>query len=505
MKFSFHTDEITKLQTGLCGLMCFEEGLGEGQIYQALDKALDGLLSRVVAEEQFKGKKGQSLLLHTHGRIGASRLLLVGAGARKDFSPPDLRGFGARVVKAGAAASVKSVTAVMPYTEGVVQERAAQFLAEGALSAAYRFNKYLTGEKKPDTVEELKIAMSSDNVDASRVDSLRRGVQRGEQVAEGVALARDLINEPAGEMTPRKMAEVAQRVAKQHGLEIKVLGPKECEKLGMGMYLAVAQGSDEEPRFIHLTYHPKTKGKPAAKRTIALVGKGVTFDSGGLSLKPSASMEDMKVDMSGAAAVIAAIGVLADLGVPYEVHAIAACTENMPSGKSYKLGDVLKSMSGKTVEINNTDAEGRLTLGDAIWYIKQEAKPDEIFDFATLTGACMVALGPHIAGVMGNDLSLVERWLSAAKLAGEDMWHLPLPEKLKEQLKSDVADMRNTGERWGGALTAGLFLKEFVGDTPWVHCDIAGPAALDKENGHIPKGGTGFAVATIVEYLAARD
>jgi leucyl aminopeptidase len=216
-------------------------------------------------------------------------------------------------------------------------------------------------------------------------------------------------------------------------------------------------------------------------------------------------MEDMKIDMSGAAAVIAAIGVLADLSVPYEVHAIAACTENMPSGKSYKLGDVLKSMNGKTVEINNTDAEGRLTLGDALSYIIGEAKPDEVFDFATLTGACMVALGPYTAGVMGNDLSLVERWLAAARLAGEDMWHLPLNEKLREQLKSEIADMRNTGERYGGALTAGLFLKEFVGETPWVHVDIAGPASSDKEQGHVQKGGTGFAVATIVEYLSSRD
>jgi leucyl aminopeptidase len=504
MKFSFHTDDVTKLSTGLLGLLAFEEGLAEGAIFQALDRALDGLLTRLVTEEQFKGKKGQTLMLHTHGRVGAARLLLVGAGARKDFAPSDLRGFGARVYKAGVAASVKNVTLVMPYTEGVVQERAAQFLAEGALLGGYKFDKYLTGDKKkPDPIEEVKIAMSADNVDASRLDGIRHGVQRGEQVASAVALARDLINEPAGDLTPKRMAEVAQRVAKQHGLEAKVLGPKECEKLGMGMYLAVAQGSDEEPRFIHLVYKPK--GKTPSKKTIALIGKGVTFDSGGLSLKPSNAMEDMKVDMSGAAAVLSAIGVLADLGVPYEVHAVAACTENMPSGKSYKLGDVLKSMNGKTVEINNTDAEGRLTLGDAISYALAEVKPDEIFDFATLTGACMVALGPHTAGVMGNDLSLVERWLAASRLAGEDMWHLPLPEKLRDQLKSDVADMRNTGDRYGGALTAGLFLKEFVGETPWVHVDIAGPASADKESGHIGKGGTGFGVATIVEYLASRE
>jgi leucyl aminopeptidase len=503
MKFSFHADDVTKLKTGILGLLCFEEAMAEGAVYKALDRALDGLLGRVVADEQFKAKKGQSLLLHTHERVGPQRILLVGAGTRKEFNPGDLRGFGARVVKAGAAVQTKQIAMVLPYSEGHSSERFAQFLAEGVLLGAYRFDKYLTGDrKKPDLLEEVQIATSPDHVDATRLDQVKRGVSRAEQVAEGVRLARDLVNEPAGELTPRKFAEIAQKLAKQHGLEVKVLGPKECEKLGMGMYLAVAQGSDEEPRFIHLTYRPK--GKPA-KRKVALIGKGVTFDSGGLSLKPSASMEDMKVDMSGAAAVIAAIGVLADLNVPYEVHAIAACTENMPSGRSYKLGDVLKSMNGKTVEINNTDAEGRLTLGDALTYAIKEAAPDELFDFATLTGACMVALGPHTAGVMGNDLSLVERWLAASRLSGEDMWHLPLPDKLRDQLKSDIADMRNTGDRYGGALTAGLFLKEFVGDTPWVHVDIAGPASADKEMGHVGKGGTGFGVATIVEYLAARE
>ncbi|MDB4971544.1 MAG: Leucyl aminopeptidase [Myxococcales bacterium] len=508
MKLSFYTDDVTKLSCGVLGLLVFEDQVGEGAIFKAVDQRLDGLLARLVAEEQFKGKKGQTLSLHTHARVAPQRLLLVGGGARKDLQPADLRGFVARVVKSGAAAHSADVAVVLPYLDGAggttTAERAAQFMSEGAVLGGYRFDRYLTGDKKkPFSVEEVKLVATSDNVDAGRLDALKRGVQRGEQVASGVALARDLINEPAGDLTPTKMADVAQRAAKQHGLEIKVLGPKECQKLGMGMFLAVSHGSEEEPRFIHLTYRPK--GKTVAKKKIALIGKGVTFDSGGLSLKPSAAMEDMKIDMSGAAAVISAIGVLADMGVPYEVHAIAACTENMPSGKSYKLGDVLRSMSGKTVEINNTDAEGRLTLGDAITYAIQEIKPDEIFDFATLTGACMVALGPYHAGVMGNDLSLVERWLAAARLSGEEMWHLPLPERLKEQLKSEIADMRNTGDRYGGALTAGLFLKEFVGDTPWVHVDIAGPAAADKELGHIAKGGTGFGVATIVEYLAGRE
>jgi leucyl aminopeptidase len=502
MNLSVHVEDLLQLPVAVLGIPVFEDGVTEAPSVQALDKALDGVLAKTIADEQYKAKKGSTLTLHTHGRVGATRLILIGLGARKDFSPPDLRAASARLVKTTVGVHGKTAAFVMPAGDGLSTERTVQFVAEGALLGGYRFDKYLTGErKKSEPVEDLRIVVGE--ADAARLDGFKRAVQRGEQVAAAVAHARDLVNEPAAEMTPRKLAEVAQRVAKQHGLEAKILGPKECEKLGMGMFLAVGQGSEEEPRFIHLTYRPK--GKTPAKKKVVLVGKGITFDSGGLSLKPSNAMEDMKVDMAGSAAVISAIGALADLGAPVEVHAIAACCENMPSGKSYKLGDVLKSMAGKTVEINNTDAEGRLTLGDALHYAITEIKPDEIFDFATLTGACMIALGPHTAGVMGNDLSLVERWLQAARLAGEDMWHLPMPPALRDQLKSEIADMRNTGDRYGGALTAGLFLKEFVGETPWVHCDIAGPASADKEQGHIGKGGTGFAVATIIEYLAPRE
>jgi leucyl aminopeptidase len=264
----------------------------------------------------------------------------------------------------------------------------------------------------------------------------------------------------------------------------------------MGMFLAVGQGSEQEVRLIHLTYRPAKK----AKKKVCLIGKGVTFDSGGYSLKPSDSMLDMKVDMSGAAAVISAIGAIARLGSPHEVHALAACTENMVSGKAYKLGDVLRAMDGTTVEINNTDAEGRLTLGDAITFAREKIAPDEIIDYATLTGACMVALGPHTAGVM-SDSAIVGAYLAAASAAGEDMWRLPLNPRLKEQLKSPIADMRNTGERWGGALTAGLFLKHFARDTPWIHVDIAGPASAAREQGAISRGGVGFGVATTIEYL----
>jgi leucyl aminopeptidase len=266
----------------------------------------------------------------------------------------------------------------------------------------------------------------------------------------------------------------------------------------MGLFLAVAQGSVQEPRFIHLSWKPQGLSRPVKR--VVLIGKGVTFDSGGLSLKPNDAMLDMKTDMAGAAAVISAMEAVARLRLPIEVHALAACTENMPSGRAYKLGDVLRSKAGKTVEINNTDAEGRLTLADALSY-GLDLRPDALLDLATLTGACVVALGPHIAGVMSNDDALLSQWLAAARAAGEEMWHLPLPDRLADQLKSEIADMKNTGERWGGALTAGLFLKEFVGAVPWAHIDLAGPSSTDKENGHIGKGGTGFGVSTIIEYL----
>jgi leucyl aminopeptidase len=276
---------------------------------------------------------------------------------------------------------------------------------------------------------------------------------------------------------------------------VEVLDRTACANLGMGLFLAVAQGSTQEPRFIHLSWRP-----PLARRRVVLVGKGVTFDSGGLSIKTNEGMLDMKTDMAGAAAVLAAVVAAGEEKIPVEVHALAACTENMPSGSAYKLGDVLRSFDGKTVEINNTDAEGRLTLADALTF-GLRLKPDAILDFATLTGACIVALGPHTAGVMGNDEPLASTFLAAAEHAGEEMWRLPLPPRLAEQLKSDIADLRNTGERWGGALTAGLFLKEFVGNVAWIHVDIAGPSSASKDQGHIGKGGTGFGVLSILNYL----
>jgi leucyl aminopeptidase len=472
-------------------LACAEVDL-DGELIQSLDTRLEGLLRRTIADERFRAKPGQTLLVNAHG-IRPRRLALVGLGKPPPTSVRELRaaaGVGARL-----AASVGAARAAFAWTSPGAPIDALAAAAEGAWLGSYRFDKYLTGERVNAPAVRALALHPPTTVDAT-TEAL--ALARARSTARAVARARDLVNEPAGVMTPTRLAATVaewRAAIPASELSLEVLDRAACATLGMGLYLAVAQGSAEEPRFIHLAWKP-----PGAKRRIVIVGKGVTFDSGGLSLKTSDGMLDMKTDMAGAAAVLAAATAAAEEGLAVELHALAACTENMPSGTSYKLGDVLRSLDGKTVEINNTDAEGRLTLADALSF-GLRLKPDAVLDFATLTGACMVALGPFVAGLMSNDDALASELTSAADRAGEDVWRLPLPGRLLEQLKSEIADLKNTGERWGGALTAGLFLKEFVGDVPWVHVDIAGPASTTKVDGHQTKGGTGFAVASILEFL----
>jgi leucyl aminopeptidase len=335
--------------------------------------------------------------------------------------------------------------------------------------------------------------------DAREQAAARRGLRAAELAAEATCFARDLINEPASTVTATHLAEVARRIAKEAGLAIVVHDRTACERMGMGSFLGVNRGSTEPPQFIHLTYRPKDR----ARRRLCLIGKGITFDSGGLDLKTAEGMAWMKADMSGAAAVLGVMKVLPRLAPPVEVHALVAATDNMPSGAATKPGDILRAMNGKTIEVNNTDAEGRLTLADAIAYARAKVKPDEIVDIATLTGACAIALGPLCAGAMTNNPALQARVLRAAEAAGERVWPLPLVEEYKEGLRSDVADLKNTGPRYGGALTAGLFIREFAGDTPWVHLDIAGAAFTDKDLPYASKGGVGFGARTLLGYAQA--
>jgi leucyl aminopeptidase len=476
-------------------------------VFKAADAALGGVLAEVARSELFEGKTSQSIIVHTHGRIAAKRILVVGGGAKSEFANPHIRDVTATIAQAANKAGATTVGFLLPSFGGSREPMLIQLAAEGVRLGTYKFGRYLTGDdhKRPMSLKSFGIFTDpkGKKLSAAQAKTFASAVTRGSQIAEAVNHARDLINEPAAAITPVALAADAQAIAKKHkgAISVTVLDGKKCEELGMGMFLAVSRGSEQEPRFIHMVYKPAKK--PTKK--VCFIGKGITFDSGGYSLKPSQAMEDMKVDMSGAAAVISAMDAIAALGSDYEVHAVAACCENLVSGRAYKLGDVLVSMDGTTVEINNTDAEGRLTLGDAITYARTKIQPDELFDFATLTGACMVALGPYTAGVMSDHDSLVRGWLSVAERTGEDMWRLPLNSRLREQLKSPIADMRNTGDRFGGAITAGLFLKTFAKDTPWVHVDIAGPASLSTTRPSQPKGGTGFAVSTIIEYATRSD
>jgi leucyl aminopeptidase len=459
----------------------------------AVDAALSGLLSEVASSEGFVGAAGQTLSVHTHGKIAAARVLLVGLGSAEKIGPDTLRRFAGTVVKHAEKAKAKKAVLVLPDEEGVRLEARVQCAAEGAVLATYRFDKYLTKDKSTSSVELVEIALSS----RSKVDE---ALSRARAVAEGVFLARDLVNEPAGSLTPVEFAKRAVDAGRAAGFKVVVLDEKAIAKERMGMIVAVAAAAAPytPPRVVRLEYRPTKKTKKPPKHVV-LVGKGLTFDCGGLDIKPADGMLDMKVDMSGAAAVLGAMVAIARIKPDVAVTGYLGCVENGIGGNAYHPGDILKSRKGLTVEINNTDAEGRLVLGDCIDLALTEQKPDLLIDLATLTGACMVALGPSTAGVFTDDDTLAEDIKRIGKRNGEDFWRLPLNEDLFGQLKSPIADMKNTGLRYGGAITAALFLKQFVdGRAKWAHLDIAGPATTDKDGEYTPKGGAGFAVRTLV-------
>jgi leucyl aminopeptidase len=464
--------------------------LGLDPLLTALDTALGGQLRAILTEERFRGKPGQTATITTLGKIGARRVILLGVGSDPESDQASARALRCAGTAGRLAVRCSAKTMALAFPGITNASDLLQPLAEGVLLGTYAFDRYFDKDDRvPVLLSDVQFCVKADTVSATE------SFKRAQNTAAAVINARDMVNEPAEVMTPTRMAEIATEIAQRGSMQIQVLDRDACEKEGMGLYLAVGRGSVQPPKFIHMTYKHATP-----KKRIVLVGKGVTFDSGGHSLKPSDGMLDMKTDMAGAAAVISSMQAIAAEQLQLEVHAIAACCENMLSGSAYRLGDIFRSRAGKTVEINNTDAEGRLTLADALSF-GVDLKPDQIFDFATLTGAIVVALGNQTAGVMTNTEALRESFLAAASATGEPMWPMPLPPRLKEQLKSEVADMKNTGERWGGALTAGLFLKEFVGDTPWVHVDLAGPSRADKDYGHVSRGGSGYAVATILNYL----
>ena len=442
----------------------------------------------VLREQDFDADVGQTQALV--GSTGTT-LLAVGMGDRAAVDLEQLRRAAGAAVKGAWKATALTTTLLHAVPAGAGRAAAAQALAEGMALATYQFTTYKS-TTKPSALEAVTVV-------AAEPAELQPWLDRGARVAAAVALARDLVNEPARAMTPRRLEAVAREVARREGLGIKVYDEDDIAPERLGGLGGVAAGSEEPPRLIQLVYSP-----PEPRATVALVGKGITFDSGGLSIKTSDGMMTMKCDMSGAAAVIAAMSAVAAIGADIEVIGLAACTENLPSGRAIKPGDVLEIRNGKTVEVLNTDAEGRLVLADAL-SLAVEAEPDAIVDLATLTGACTVALGSEIAGLMSNHPGLAAQVESAAERAGEPVWPLPLPKRYRRHIDSEVADIKNIGAAHGkaGALTAGLFLQEFVDGRPWVHLDIAGPAFRDEADTYLPKGGTGFGVRTVLEFLAA--
>lgn len=490
MKISVLNAELKEQTCDLLVVGMYEKTEVLSGVAASVDEALGELIAEyVIKKDKFEAKFGTTYLLQTYGKIPANKVLVVGLGEKDKFTSNKLRELSAKIVKKASIIKAKKVCIDLGKLE-FEASLSGQVVAEGALIGEYSFDKYKSEKsKKEETKLEEFILVEKDS---EKFAKLKTGVEKGEKIANAMTFGRDLANEPAQYATPTKLAEIAKRI---EGIKTKIYEKDDIERMEMGAFLAVGKGSCEDPKFIHMKYQPANP-----KRKIAIIGKGITFDSGGLDIKPAASMLTMKDDMSGAACVLAVMNTLKHFNPNVEVHGIIATCENMPGCAAYKPGDILTAKNKKTIEVDNTDAEGRLTLADALCYAC-ELGVDEVIDIATLTGACMVALGTHAAGIMGNNQELIDKLVKTGEDNGERFWQLPMFEEYKDGLKSDVADMRNTGGRWGGASAAGVFLQEFVKDVAWAHLDIAGVAFLEKPQKELGKGATGVGVRTLINYI----
>ena len=485
---------IEELDVQALAIAVFKNEKADEGFVKKLDELSGGLVRSALEAEEFTGKEGETAYFHLVGnnKLKARRLLLVGAGEAKDYRSANVSQLAGTAVRSLRSKNVKSI-AVAPRASADATETAATAV-EGAYIALFDPDKYRTVDKEEKTIDRLVIVM-----DGADQDALQKGVRVGTIVGESVNFTRDMANEPGAYMTPTDMAERARQVASEFGLSIDVLDEARMEQEGMGSLLSVARGSDQPAKLIILKYTPANA--PAdSKELMAFVGKGVTFDSGGISLKPGENMELMKYDMTGGATVIGVMRALAQLKPSIPILGVAPCTENLPSGKATKPGDVVKAMSGKTIEIINTDAEGRLILADAIAYAKKLGAT-KVIDMATLTGAVSVALGDVNAAVLGTDQDLIDEIIAAGREVGEKFWQLPLDKEYSKQIKSDIADIKNVGGRKAGTITAAAFLKEFTDGLSWAHLDIAGTAWGDEAKPYRSKGPTGIAVRTLLRIV----
>jgi leucyl aminopeptidase len=465
----------------------------------ALDRALGGRISSVIESGDFRGKRDQKLLLYPDDALPAKRLLLVGLGEETKLDAEALRRAAGHAVKEAAARRATKLTLAVTGLRRVRPPVAAQALSEGAILGGYRFDAYKEkGEDAPGEVAAVQLSFDR----APDLRAARQALRRGTILAESQNVARDLSNQPGNALPPAGLAREARKLGRQTGLRVRVLAPAELEKRKLRAILAVGSGSANTPRMIALEHRPK-RGKTAPD-TLCFVGKGITFDSGGISIKPSAGMDEMKHDMSGAAAVLGALRACALLNVPQHVVGVIGAAENMPGGNAYRPGDIVTSGSGKSIEILNTDAEGRVVLADALHYAKKEYKPRAIIDLATLTGACVVALGRWATGLFGNNERLIELLRRAGEATAERAWPMPLWEGHRKAVRSEVADVKNVGAgREAGSSTAAAFLAAFAGETPWAHLDIAGTGWTTHPGPYQPRGATGVGVRLLLELLSS--
>jgi len=493
MQIKLECKSITEYRCDVLVVNLFEKVMHPGGATGAIDKALGGVVAEMIASGEISGKLGETVLIHTYKKIPADKVICVGLGKNKEFDLDKIRIASASAIKAAKKAKAKKVATIIHGAGigGIEPNIAVSAIVQGSMAADYEFIGYKSKKENGKAgIEELVIV----DYDVEKIDKARSSVLKEQTIADSKSRVRDLVNGPSNMITPSAIAEHAKEIAREEKLDCEVLDRDGINKKGMKLISAVAQGSRQEPRVIILKYNGGGKG------AYGLVGKGITFDSGGISIKPSKGMWEMKGDMAGAAAVLETMRAASKLKIKVNLIAVVPVTENMPGGDAYKPGDVIGSLSGKTVEIMSTDAEGRLVLADVITYAKQLGA-DTIIDLATLTGACRVALGDVAAGIMGNDQKLIDKLISLSRVSGERLWQLPLYEEYKEYIKSDIADIRNSTDNGGkaGTSSGGIFLKEFVEETPWAHIDIAGTAFLDRSFGYMDKGATGFGVGTLTQ------
>jgi leucyl aminopeptidase len=488
------SQSCTEINAQALAVAVFKDEKANAGLLKSLDSAAGGLISRVIKNEEFAAKPGETAYFHLSGKgLKADRLLLIGCGDRDEYNATQITQMAGTAARFLRSKNAKTI-AIAPRADGET-EKVAQTAMVGAIMGLFEPDKYRTQNKEERRLDRITVVIEGGDKKA-----VQQGAERGRIIGEAANFTRDLANEPGGHLTPTILAQRAQKVARQFGLSIDVLDQRQMEKLGMGSLLGVSRGSEEPPKLIVMKYEPGKAKRRKQNGLLALVGKGITFDSGGISLKPGENMELMKYDMTGAATVIGAMQAIAQLQPSIPVLGVAPCSENLPSGKATKPGDVLTAMTGKTIEVINTDAEGRLVLADAIAYAKKLGAT-QIIDMATLTGAVSIALGDVNTAILGTDQTLIDKVIEAGKSVGEKFWQLPLDAEYTNQIKSDIADIKNVGGKKAGTITAAAFLKEFAGDTSWAHLDIAGTAWGDTAQPYRSKGPTGVAVRTLIEFI----